>query len=355
VIVNQWVPSAHRGDAVGDYAIVLRDLLRAWGHDADVFAMAVDAGLSDQVRPWTDAEARDGDVTLLHFASASAMSAAFGTMPGVRVLVYHNVTPARFFAPFDVGLARAAGAARLELEALAGRVDTALGVSDFNRRELEALGFPHTGVLPLLVDLDRLRQAPRVPALEALLQDGLTNILFVGRLVPNKRLEDHIRLAEHYKRYVDVAYRFIFVGRYDAVPGYYEAVRRMVATYRMLPERFWFTGPVPDRELAAYYRHAHAYVSLSEHEGFCAPLLEAMAMDVPVLAYAEAAVPETLDGAGVSFRPKDLEVATELLGGLIYDTPFREGVLAGQRRRVRAYDRDRLAPALREMLETVTS
>ena len=87
----------------------------------------------------------------------------------------------------------------------------------------------------------------------------------------------------------------------------------------MLPERFWFTGPVPDDELAAYYRHAHAYVSLSEHEGFCAPLVEAMAMDVPVLAYAAAAVPETLGGAGVSFAPKDLEYAAELLGGLIYD------------------------------------
>ena len=100
----------------------------------------------------------------------------------------------------------------------------------------------------------------------------------------------------------------------------------------MLPDRFLFTGPVPDDELAAYYRNAHAYVSLSEHEGFCVPLIEAMAMDVPVLAYAAAAVPETLGGAGVSFAPKDLEQAAELLGALIYDEPFRQGVLEGQRR-----------------------
>ena len=103
----------------------------------------------------------------------------------------------------------------------------------------------------------------------------------------------------------------------------------------MLPERFWFTGSVPNVELAAYYRHAHVYVSLSEHEGFCAPLVEAMAMDVPVLAYAAAAVPETLGGAGVLFDPKDLEVAAELPGQPIYDEAFRAATLAGQRKRRR--------------------
>ena len=127
------------------------------------------------------------------------------------------------------------------------------------------------------------------------------------------------------------------------------------AMSRMVPDRFWFTGPVPDTELAAYYRNAHAYVSLSEHEGFGVPLVEAMAMDVPVLAYAAAAVPETLGGAGVSFRPKDLEFAAELLGGLIYDEPFRAGVIRGQRTRVRDFARDRTEPALRQMLEIVTA
>lgn len=353
MIVNQWVPAAHQGDAVGDHARRVRDLLRAWDHESEIYAMS--ANESVDVQSWEEPEARDGDITILHFATASPMSAAFGTVPGARVLHYHNVTPARFFAPFDAGLARVAAAARIELADLAGRVDLAVGVSEYNRRELDSLGFRRTAVVPILLDLARLTGAPRVPALEWMLQDGLANILFVGRMAPNKRLEDHIRLAEHYMRYVDAFYRFIFVGRYDVVPGYHASVRAMMSTYRMVPERFWFTGPVPDRELAAYYRNAHAYVSLSEHEGFCVPLVEAMAMDVPVLAYADAAVPETLGGAGVSFRPKDLEFAAELLGGLIYDEPFRQGVLAGQRTRVRDFGRDRAEPALRHMLEIVTA
>ena len=352
MIINQWMPAAHRGDAVGDHARMLRRLLRGFGHDSEMYALTIDEGVED-VRPWADPDARGGDLTILHFAVPSPMTAAFQTLPGLRVLHYHNVTPAHFFAPFDGGIARMAAAGRKELATLAGHVDLALGVSQFNRQELDSLGFSPTGVLPLAIDTARLTRAPRVPSLETILQDGLVNILFVGRLAPNKKIEDHVRLAEQYKRYVDVYYRFIFVGRYDAVPRYYATVRALVAEYQMLPDRFWFTGPVPDEELAAYYRHAHAYVSLSEHEGFCAPLVEAMTMDVPVLAYAAGAVPETLDGAGVTFAPKDLEQAAELLGALVYDAPLRESILAGQRRRARDFAPPRIEASLKSMLDAV--
>ena len=227
------------------------------------------------------------------------------------MLQYHNITPAAFFAPYDPRLFRLAALGRQELATLAGRVDLALGDSEFNRQELEALGFAPTGVLPIAVDTRGSPTRRARPALEQILGDGLINILFVGRIVPNKRIEDHIRLAEIYKRYVDSYYRFIFVGRYDGVPRYYAQVRALIAEFQMLPDRFWFTGPVPDEDLAAFYRWADVYVSLSEHEGFCVPLVEAMAADVPVLAYAAGAVPETLGGAGVLFAPKDLEFAAE--------------------------------------------
>ena len=127
----------------------------------------------------------------------------------------------------------------------------------------------------------RLTRAVRRPAIERLLDDELVNFLFVGRIAPNKKIEDHIFFAEHYKRYVDAYYRFIFVGRYDAVPRYYAMIRALISEFKMLEERFIFTGPVPDEELAVYYRHAAVYMSMSEHEGFCAPLVEAMAADVP--------------------------------------------------------------------------
>jgi glycosyltransferase involved in cell wall biosynthesis len=212
------------------------------------------------------------------------------------------------------------------------------------------MGFGRTAVLPLAVDLDRLRRAADRPALAKAIDDDFVNFLFVGRIAPNKKIEDHIRLAEHYKRYVDAYYRFIFVGKYDAVPNYFATIRALMTEYRFLDERFIFTGPVPDEELAVYYRHAAVYISLSEHEGFCAPLLEAMAMDVPIMAYAAAAVPETLGSAGVQFAPKDLEYAAELLGTLAFDDEVRAQVIAGQRRRLADFDDVRIERALRSAI-----
>ena len=337
MIVNQWVPAAHRGDAIGDSARRVRAMLRAAGHDSDIYALSIDDDLRNDVRPFSDPAARLGHVTIFHFALPSPMTEAFASLPGARVLQYHNITPARFFAPYDPQLFRLAVLGRQELRGLAGRVDLALGDSEFNRAELDELGFARTGVVPIAVDTERITSAPPRPAFDRILGDGLINILFVGRIVPNKRIEDHIRLAEVYKRYVDSYYRFVFVGRYDGIPRYYAAIRALLLQYRMLPDRFLFTGGVPDEDLAACYRWADAYVSLSEHEGFCVPLVESMAADVPVLAYAAGAVPETLGGAGVLFAPKDLEFAADMLGTLVYDRAVRERVLAGQRRRLAAF------------------
>jgi L-malate glycosyltransferase len=354
VKVHQWVPAAHRGDAIGDSARRVRDMLRGMGHDSELFALTIDDDMRGEARPFADAAARAGDVTIFHFALPSPMTDAFGSLGGAKVLQYHNITPASFFAPYDSGLFRLAALGRRELATLAGRVDLALGDSDFNRQELEALGFPRTGVMPIAVNLDRLTDAPPRPALERILADGLINILFVGRIAPNKRIEDHIRLAEMYKRYVDSYYRFIFVGRYDGLPKYYDQVRALIAQYEMLPDRFWFTGPVPDEDLAAFYRWSDAYVSLSEHEGFCVPLVEAMAADVPIVAYAAGAVPETLGGAGVLFSPKDLEVAAELVGSVVYDRSVRESVLEGQRRRLQDFAPARIEARLSQVLENFT-
>jgi L-malate glycosyltransferase len=351
MIIHQWVPAAHRGDAIGDSARQVRDVLRRMGHHSELFALTIDDDLRGEVRPFADPAARRGDVTIFHFALPSPMTSEFERLRGGKILQYHNITPAAFFAPYDPGLFRLAALGRHELATLAGRVDLALGVSEFNRQELETLGFTRTGVLPIAVDTERVTAGPPRPALDRILGDGLINFLFVGRIAPNKKVDDIIRLAELYKRNVDNYYRFIFVGRYDGVPRYYAQVRALIDTFDMLPDRFWFTGPVPDAELATFYKWADAYISLSEHEGFCVPLVEAMAADVPIVAYAAAAVPETLDGAGLLFSPKDLEFASELLGSVVYDGDVRRTVLAGQRKRLEAFTPARFEAQLRHTLD----
>src|SRR5579859_3815416 len=184
--IHQWVPAAHRGDAIGDSARAVRDMLRGLGHESDIFALTIDDNMRGEALPFADAGATRGDVTIFHFALPSPMTDAFARLRGAKVLQYHNITPAPFFAPYDPGLFRLAALGRRELATLAGRVDLALGDSDFNRRELEALGFTRTGVMPIAVNTARITEAPRRPALEKILGDGLINFLFVGRIVPNK-------------------------------------------------------------------------------------------------------------------------------------------------------------------------
>jgi len=350
MLINQWLPAAHRGDAVGDSTRRVRDLLRAMGHESHIYALTIDDDMKAEARPFDHADARRGDITIYHFAVPSPMSGAFRELPRGRVLQYHNITPAHFFANYDPGIFRVTALGRRELASLATATDLALGDSDYNRQELISLGFAQTGVMPIAVNVERLTSAAAHPVLDTILGDGLTNFLFVGRMAPNKRIEDIIRLAETFKRYSDALYRFIFVGRTDGVPRYYATVRALVAEYKMLPERFWFTGPVSDWELAAFYRHASVYLSMSEHEGFCVPLLEAMATGVPVLAYASTAVPETLGGAGVVFDSKDMEFAAELLAQLAFDPDMRQRVIARQRRRLLDFTDDRIEATLRDVV-----
>ena len=123
-------------------------MLRRRGHQSDLFALTMDDDLREDVRPFEDPDSRLGDVTIFHFALPSPMTGAFATLPNVRVLQYHNITPAAFFAAYDPGLFRLAALGRQELATLAGRVDLALGDSEFNRQDLEALGFPRSNESP---------------------------------------------------------------------------------------------------------------------------------------------------------------------------------------------------------------
>ena len=283
-------------------------------------------------------------MTIFHYALPSPMTEAFARLTGGRVLQYHNVTPARVLralrsGALPPGVAGAAGAGDAGRAASTWRSAS----REYNRQELEALGFAPTGVLPLAVDLTRITQAAARPALDKMLDDEFVNFLFVGRIAPNKKIEDHIRLAEHYKRYVDAFYRFIFVGRYDAVPRYYATIRALMSEYRLLNERFVFTGPVPDEELAVYYRHAAVYISLSEHEGFCAPLLEAMAADVPILAYCGGGRAGNARRRRRPVRPEGPRARRRARWARWPSTTTcARGVIAGQRRRLADFGDDRI-------------
>jgi glycosyltransferase involved in cell wall biosynthesis len=357
--IDQWVPALHRGDAIGDSARLMRDAFRSWGHAADVYALDLDDELEGDGRRF--AEWRPGgpaDVVILHFAIPSPLGASFREHRGRRVLLHHNLTPGSFFAGWDDEMVRIAEAGREELASLAPSCDLGLGDSEWNRRELEALGARRTGVLPIYLDFGRYREAPS-PVRLRMLADGRTNLVFVGRVAPNKRPDDLVRLASYWKRFVSPSVRLLLVGKLPRrATGRGEPLRRhyhdaLVAfAYEegLTPEEVVFTGHVEHDDLLACYRRADVFVSMSEHEGFGVPLVEAMLMDVPVLARSAAAVDDTLGGAGVAFRGGSIAEAAETARLLVEDRALRERVLLGQRRRLEAFTPATVEAALRGYL-----
>lgn len=327
--VDQLLPAAHAGDATGDAAVHLADALEAAGYEAGLYALTIDGPLRGRVRPFEQfaRPARD-DVTLLHFALPSPLTRALTECDSHRVVVYHNLTPPEMLAPFAPEVARLTAAGRDEIAWLAasGRVELAIGVSRTNTADLERMGFGATATLPLPVDLRRY-DAPPDEILAARLERVPRLFLTVGRIAPNKRLEDFLQTAAYYQRYIEPGAWFVAVGGNRGLERYYDALMDLAAELG-LDERVRFTGRVPHADLIAWYRAADAYLCTSVHEGFCAPLLEAMHFGLPILARAAAAVPETLGAAGLTFADFDAPTVAETLHVLATDVPLRRRLAA---------------------------
>jgi glycosyltransferase involved in cell wall biosynthesis len=331
----------------------MRDAFRSWGHTADVYALELDADLVGDGRPFSDYRtgSRD-DVVILHYALPSPLTDALREHRGRRVLLHHNITPPEFFAGWDEEMTRICALGREQLGSLAAHVDLGLADSEFNRLELEALGFRRTGVLPIYLDFRRYREAPN-PVLREMLGDGLTNLLFVGRLAPNKRPEDLVRLAAYWRRYIAPDVRLLLVGKWWTRGCYFDRLQAFAYEMDFTPWEVMFLGHVDHDDLLACYAAAHVFVSMSEHEGFGVPLVESMLMRVPVLAFSAGAVPYTLGGAGVQFARKDYAEIGEMAQLLAGGSDLRTAVLAGQDRRLPAFAPDAVEKALRAYLESL--
>ncbi|MBI3931803.1 MAG: glycosyltransferase [Acidobacteria bacterium] len=351
--VHQLLAALSYGDAIGNEALAIQAHLRRAGFESDIFSEGVHPRVAHLARPlWQYAEVSSPDtVCVFHFSIGSAAGRLIYRAPDRLVSIYHNITPAGWFLGFHPHLAGLCYHGRRELEAFAPRTELALGDSEFNRRELEAAGYRRTGVLPIVLDLTAYERPPS-PVVRRLYGDGRTNILFVGRIIPNKRIDDLVRMFAFYQRYVDHHSRLLLVGDYRGHERYLRRLREMVDEFRL--DEVVFTGHVDDDELLACYSVADAFLCLSEHEGYCVPLLEAMVMGVPVVAFDAGAVRETLRGGGVLLTEKPPELVAELLHRVVSDATLRRSVLATQEHavaRLRAEDfgallLDRLAPVL---------
>lgn len=348
--IDQLVPAYHRGDAIGDEATFLRRFFRSQGFESEIYRLSCDRELESESHPFSGfPEPLSSDITILHFALPSLLTPSFRRLKSKKVIIYHNVTSPEFFAGYSEEMVRIARLGREELLSLADTVDIALADSGFNARELVELGFREAHVFPLYVDLAKYER-PANEFVRRLFRDGRTNILFVGRVAPNKKIEDLIKVTFYYKKFISPLVRLIIVGKTSALPAYYHALIKLADDFLLAPDEICFTGHLPDDEMFAVYRAADVLLSLSEHEGFCLPLLESMIFDLPVIASESTAVPDTLGGAGILIREKRVERIAELVDIVTRDQRLRERIIRGERERLRSFQAQGREPFLLQMI-----
>ena len=302
--VHQVLATLGYGDAIGNEVLGIRAVLRAAGYASEIFVETADPRLEALTRDYRDLiDASDPDNILIHhFSIGSRASRIAYALPDRMVLVYHNITPPQYFVGVHKDLVQLCFSGRRELRAYANRCDLALGDSEFNRAELEQFGFPRTGVLPVVPSFANLDEAPD-RRLVSEFDDERINILFVGRIIPNKRIEDVIRCYQAYRLKYQARARLLLVGAYGGFESYLASLYDLIAALRV--PNVHLLGHVSNAELTSCYDVADLFLSASEHEGFCVPLVEAFYKRIPVVAYAAAAVPATMDGAGVLYETKD--------------------------------------------------
>jgi len=324
--------------------------VRSWGYESEAFAVEAKREVADQVLPYRRLfrTVTPDDHLLMHFGLGDETYDRLAALPSRQALVYHNITPPEFFDGLNPHAAHHARKGRAQLRALATRVPLGIGVSEFNRRALEAAGFARTAVVPILVDWKRYDVAPD-PEVLARWRGPQTNLLFVGRIAPNKRQDQLVRLLAYYRRCIDPAARLHLVGSYRDQPQYHARLHAL-ARELGLGDAVHFAGGVSASALAAYYATASVFVSLSEHEGFAMPLLEAFRYRVPVVARDAGAVAETAGGAAIVLREGDLAVYAEAAGVIVERASLRERLIGLGERRLQAFSHEAVAAGLRSAL-----
>jgi glycosyltransferase involved in cell wall biosynthesis len=328
--IHQLLPNLAYGDAISNHALTIRDSLRDRGYESEIFVRYLDDRIASQAKVFKRQISAQAGL-IYHHSIGSELTEYAISHPGAKCLIYHNITPAKFFQPYRPDFAVILDKGRAELQKLAPYFKVSVGDSAYNAAELASVGFEQPGVLPIAVDPGKWNISASATLMEQL-QDGKSNLLFVGRITPNKCQEQLVE-AFYYYLTMDAEARLILVGEGNSNDPYYHHLLNTIDKFN-LSSYVLMPGQVNDAQLLAYYRTADLFWSMSEHEGFGVPLVEAMWFDIPVLAYKSSAVPETLGASALMFNNKeDLVQVAALAKLLIKDRALQSKVINVQRQR----------------------
>ncbi len=353
VQIHQILPDISYGDAISNHALEIKNILTLWGYKSGIYAQRIHPKLAHVTKSYKEYQkiSSPENILIFHFSIGSDISRFVKNLPDKKILIYHNITPHSYFIGINDTLIHLLGEGRKELAEYANITDLALGDSEYNRKELVELGFKNTGVLPIIVDFETYKQEPDKNVLNKFADDS-TNLIFVGRLSPNKKQDDIIKAFYYYNKLINAHSRLFLVGSYNGTEKYYSQLQELVK--RLNLRNVYITGQVDFKELLAYYKLADVFISMSEHEGFCVPLLECMHFGIPIIAYNSTAIPHTLNESGVLVSEKRYEEVAELAHILVEDKKFRDRIIKKQKERLNEFKKTKIEKILKSYIMQVS-
>ncbi|MBX7056550.1 MAG: glycosyltransferase family 4 protein [Leptospirales bacterium] len=348
VSVDQFCAGFAVGDAISNEALILQKELRRLGFRSQIFSQhfhTTDAHLVEHYRRYHYAR---NSILIYHHSFHSDFLNDFESIPAEKALIHHNTTPPEFVAPYNPTIAEQLAITREKLHRLAGRFAANAADSQFNAHDLEELGFKNIEVMPVPIDFSQFPDCTDLDRHE-LFRRGPATLLFVGRIFPNKRHQDLIKTYYYYRKLIPDS-QLVFVGAFHPGVRSYVSELASLAQELGLGDAVRFTDMISPAQVAACYRSASVFLSMSEHEGFFAPLVESMHFDLPVLAFRSSVIPETLDRSGIQFERKDFVRVAAVAAELHENRSLRGALLDGQQRRLRHFSRGRTLAAFHRIL-----
>lgn len=353
--ILQIVPNLYKGDAVGNEVLSIDRVLREAGYDTAIYSPDIDPRLKLKARPFAIIpKVLKEDIIIYHVAVANeALFTYIRSIHCIRIMRYHNITPPEFYRAYNDTAVYACEHGIEEVRAMNGIFDHCLCVSEYNAGNLKHYGYccPMT-VLPIVLSLSDYDKAYDVKTYSRY-NDGRTNIVFVGRVAPNKKFEDLITTFYYYRKYWDPKARLLLVGSYDRTDRYYLALQDHIKKNGI--KGVVFTGHIPFAGILACYQAADVFLCLSEHEGFCVPVVEAMKFGKPVIAYRSSAVPETLGEQSILLDKKDPVETAGMIHHLLTDDKLRQTVIDNQTIQLKKFDQQKTERRFLEFIQSIAA
>lgn len=326
--IVQFSAGFNPGDAISNEMLMLKAYFQEIGFEGEIYSENIGKDTKGLAKKFKSYNEKDFDFVIYHHSIHSAVFDFVEKLKSPKALIYHNVTPSHFFEPYDLKLTHYLKKGREELKNLNGKFQLYFADSEFNRKELLDLGFSNVQVLPIIYDFAKFKKRDSTPSNE------VKQIIFVGRIAPNKKQDDLIKLAKVLKDYFFSDFQIHLVGYCSKELELYKEELISLIQLFGLENHILFSDFLSDELLAEYYQKADLFLCMSEHEGFCVPLLESMFYDVPIIAFDAGAVKDTLDGAGILVKEKNFPSICECILKIFSDRDFREKILISQRERL---------------------